>query len=91
MHKQILKAAILAANTRFVTVTFIKQDGTVRKVNGRFNALSRTVSGKGIDLAKRLEQNNPLIPFWNPKEGWKSFRLDRVLSVSVSNTKVAAN
>jgi len=88
MQKDIVKAAIVASGSKFVTLTFKKKDGTTRVVNGRFNALSHTVSGKGVDLAVVVKEGNPLIPFWSPKGGWKSFRLDNILAVSVSKTKI---
>lgn len=89
MHKEIVKAAIVAASTKFVTLTFKKKCGEVRRINGRFNVTSKTVSGEKVDLAKVVQENNPLIPFWSPREGWKSFRLDNILAVSVSNTKIS--
>lgn len=89
MHKDIVRAAILSSGTKFLTITFKKKDGTLRRINGRFNALSKTVSGNGIDLKVTLENaKNPLIPFWSPKEGWKSFRFESILSVSALKTKI---
>lgn len=91
MQKEIIKAAIVASGTRFVTLTFKKKDGAVRKVNGRFNVVSKTVSGVKLDLVSLVKEGNPLIPFWSPREGWKSFRLESILKVSVSKTEVAVS
>lgn len=89
MHKDIVKAAILASGSKFITLTFQKKDGTVRKVNGRFNVTSKTVSGKCEDLKVVLDgSDNPLIPFWSPREGWKSFYFNNILGVNTLKTKV---
>jgi hypothetical protein len=91
MQKDIVKAAIVASGGRFMTVTFRKMDGTIRKVNGKFNALSHTVSGERVDLKKAVDLTDPLIPFWTPKEGWKSFRVNSIVAIHTAHTKIVSS
>jgi hypothetical protein len=91
MQKDIVKAAIVASGGRFMTVTFRKMDGSIRKVNGKFNALSHTVGGEGVNLNEAMKLANPLIPFWTPKEGWKSFRVDSIVAIHTAHTKIVSS
>ena len=69
-----VKAAVAAKGTKFATVTFIKKDGTERRVNGLFRAYKH-VKGTG-----RVTPDH-LVAIWSPREGWRSFDVTRVVSV----------
>lgn len=69
-----VKAAVAAKGTRFATVTFIKKDGTERRINGLFRAYKH-VKGTGRATPDHL------VAIWSPREGWRSFDVTRVVDV----------
>lgn len=69
-----VKAAVAAKGTRFATVTFIKKDGTERRINGLFRAYKH-VKGTGRATPDHL------VAIWSPRDGWRSFDVERVVSV----------
>ena len=67
--------------TKFATVTFVKKDGTERRINGLFRATSHMVGGDGGARQSETLDRNGLVAIWSPRDGWRSFAIDRVLSI----------
>ena len=74
------------AGSEFVTVTFAKVDGTIRTMNGQFNTGKHMVGGEAGAAASARNKAAGLTPLWVPAEankaGGRSFKTDRVLSVT---------
>lgn len=68
--------------TKFATVTFIKKDGSERKINGLFRPTSKMVgSERGQRMGEAFKQIG-LIPIFSVSEmKWKSFKEDSVLKI----------
>ena len=77
-----VQAAVRARGTKFATVTFLKKDGTPRRINGLFRATSKMVGGDRGDAQHETLRNNDLVAIYSIKDrGWRSFKVDRVLEV----------
>ena len=77
-----VQAAVRARGTKFATVTFLKKDGTPRRINGLFRATSHMVGGDRGDMQHDVLRNNGLVAIYSLKDrGWRSFSTDRVLEV----------
>ena len=77
-----VQAAVRARGTKFATVTFLKKDGTVRKINGHFRAAKHMVGGDRGAAQHDVLRNNGLVAIYSLKDrGWRSFSTDRVLEV----------
>lgn len=77
--------------TQFVTVEFLKKDGTPRAVNGLLRATSRLVGserGKAQGEAMRARGQVWITP---AAGGSKSFFLDRVTGIKCKGAKIEAN
>lgn len=82
MHPAQVQAAVRARGTKFATVTFLKKDGTPRKINGLFRATSHMVGGDRGDAQHDTLRNNGLVAIYSIKDrGWRSFKVDSVLEV----------
>lgn len=82
MHPEEVRAAIKQRGTKFATVTFIKKDGTPRRVNGLFRATSKMVGGDRGDAQHDVLRANDLVAIYSLRDkGWRSFRADSVLEV----------
>ena len=75
-------AAVKSRGTKFVTVTFVKKDGSLRKINGHFRAVKHIVgSDRGAAQSDVLKAND-LVAIYSLKDrGWRSFKADSVLEV----------
>ena len=66
---------VAAKGTKFATVVFVKNDGSVRTKNGLFKPLSH-IKGTGRGTP------DGFIAIYSPNEKkWGSFRTDRVVSI----------
>lgn len=74
LDPQTVRQTLAARGTRFVTVEFEKLDGTPRRINGLLRPLSRM---KGS--SRRRPEH--LVPIWSPRDGWRSFDVNRVLAI----------
>ena len=63
-----------AKGTKFVSVRFIKKNGEERKMSGLLKPLSH-IKGTGRATPDHL------VAIWSPREGWRSFDIERVVSV----------
>lgn len=69
-----VRSKIKAKKTKFVSVRFIKKDGTERRINGLFRPASH-IKGTGRGTPDHL------VAIWSPRDGWRSFDIGRVLDV----------
>lgn len=69
-----VRAAVAAKGTRFATVTFVKKDGTERRINGLFRPASK-ILGTGRKTPDHL------VAIWSPRDGWRSFDVSRVTEI----------
>jgi hypothetical protein len=77
----VVRHIVAQKGTRFATVTFIKKDGTHRRINGLFRAVSHMVGGAGGERQAQALDRNGLIAIWSPRDGWRSFSADRVVEI----------
>lgn len=70
-------------NGRFFTVSFIKKDGNIRRLNGRLNVKKYLVGGH------RLNQNdNHLIVYDVQNKGYRTVNLETVLTVHADHQDI---
>jgi hypothetical protein len=82
MNPDDVRATIARRGTKFATVSFIKRDGSIRKINGLFRATSKLVGGDGGARQHDVLRSNDLVAIYSLKDrGWRSFRADAVLEV----------
>lgn len=73
MNKQQFKSVV---GGRFFSVTFLKRDGTIRKLNGR---LGVTKHLKGCD---RTIPDNIVVVYDLQAKGYRSFDITRLLTIN---------
>lgn len=75
--------AIYDSNGRFLTVEFMKKDGSLRKINGRLGVKKYLRGGKAtID-------NNKFIIFYDLKnKGYRAINKESILSVCTTGLKI---
>ncbi len=68
---------------QFATVKFIKQDGSLRIINGCFAPLSHIIgSERGVMQGEQMKKRGQC-PIYDIKESkWKSFYLDKVVELA---------
>ena len=83
MNVTTVRDVIKARGTRFVTIKFIKKDGTERVANGLFRPSSKIVgSERGYKQSAEMAARGQ-IPFYDLKKGaWISFFQDKVLEIN---------
>jgi len=64
------------------TVNFIKLDGTTREMICTLNVdlIPEEYKPKG---QKKTRDNNNVLSVYSPKDGWRSFKVDNVISIEV--------
>ena len=67
---------------RFMTIKFVKKDGTVRRMNGRFGVVKGT-KGK-YNLVDRYDTSYKTM-FDVQKYGFRNFNIDTVMTVKASH------
>lgn len=78
-----VRAAIRQRGTKIATVSFIKKDGSVRKVNGLFRATSKMVGGDGGARQHDVLKASDLVAIYSLKDrGWRSFKVDQVVHIA---------
>jgi hypothetical protein len=83
MNKTTVRAAIKARGTKFASVTFIKKDGTERKVNGLFRPASHIVgNAKGMIVSEAMKRNGYIPIFSVAENSWKCFHEDAVVEIN---------
>ena len=68
---------------QFATVKFIKQDGSLRVINGCFAPLSHIIgSERGVMQGEQMKARGQ-VPIYDVQDKkWKSFMLDRVVELA---------
>lgn len=82
MTKEQVKCMVEGKGTKIATVTFVKADGSIRKVNGLFKPSSKIVgSDRGVAQGEAMKARGQ-VPVYEIATGqWKSFFADRVVSI----------
>lgn len=80
-----IKQFINEASNKFMTVTFIKKDNTVRTINGRMNVKKYLRGGKC-----KLNRDKFLILYSNADKGYRAINKDSILSVAVDGVIIQA-
>ena len=82
MSRAIVRELVKARGTKFASVTFIKKDGSERKVNGLFRPASHIIgNAKGRVISETMKANG-YIPIYSVSEAsWKCFHESSVLEV----------
>ena len=82
MTKEQVKCLVEGKGTKIATVTFVKADGSIRKVNGLFKPSSKIVgSDRGIAQGEAMKARGQ-VPVYEIATGqWKSFFADKVVSI----------
>jgi hypothetical protein len=82
MNPTEVRAAIARRGTKFATVSFIKRDGNIRKINGLFRATSKMAGGDRGAAQHDVLRANDLVAIYSLKDrGWRSFKADAVLDI----------
>jgi hypothetical protein len=81
LHHFIVRSALALADTRFVTIEFIKKDGSIRTINGLLKTKAHLANTHRSAAARQRIAQSGLVPIWSPREGWKSFRPSSVVSI----------
>ena len=77
-----VRQALAQRGTRFVTVEFLKKDGTRRKINGLLRATSKMVGGDGGARQHDVLRSNDLVAIYSLRDrGWRSFKADSVVGI----------
>ena len=76
-------SAINAAQGRFVSVTFVKADGSVRTINGRTGVKKHLKGGRNTNAPES-------IVLWSGQDGYRQIKPERILSVSVDGMTMAS-
>ena len=91
-RKSVVKAMLDTSRSRFMSIDFIKKDGTRRKmvINPRAVAthLAANPSPAGRQAAETRRKNHPnLIPVYEVGKGIKSINTDTVLAVRMGGSE----
>lgn len=82
LHPDTVHAEIRKRGTRFATVTFVKKDGSLRKINGLFRPTSKMIGGERGAAQSEVLKANDLVAIYSLRDrGWRSFKADSVLEV----------
>jgi hypothetical protein len=92
-RRTVARSIIDAAGSRFVTVDFVKKDGTHRTMNIQPEALKTHLAENPdpvrVQAARTRAQNHPnLMPVWDVQaRAVRSINLDTVLAIKVDGTR----
>lgn len=73
-----IKQFINEASNKFMTVTFMKKDKTVRTINGRLNVKKYLRGGKAT-----VDTNKFLVLYSVADQGYRAVNKDSILSIAV--------
>ena len=80
-----IKQFINEASNKFMTVTFIKKDNTVRTINGRLNVKKYLRGGKAT-----VDTDKFLVLYSVADQGYRAVNKDSILSVAVDGVIIQA-
>tara|TARA_R110002073_G_scaffold78698_1_gene189608 strand:+ start:496 stop:756 length:261 start_codon:yes stop_codon:yes gene_type:complete len=83
MNNTTVRDIIKSRGTKFASVTFIKKDGSERKVNGLFRPSSHIIgNAKGRVISENMKANG-YVPIYSVAENsWKCFHEDAVVEIN---------
>jgi hypothetical protein len=96
-RRRIVEDMLIRANGRFVSVTFVKKDGTLRRLNIQPEAVATHTTGCKTEAAKRAvhsrRKNNPhLLPVYDVQAGQiKSINLHTIREACADGVRVRFN
>jgi len=83
MHPDAVRTAIKARGTKFATVSFVKKDGSIRKINGLFRATRHMVGGDRGAAQGDVLKAHDLVAIYSLKDrGWRSFKISSVVNIA---------
>jgi hypothetical protein len=80
-----IKQFINEASNKFITVTFVKKDGAVRKINGRMNVKKYLQGG-----STTVDRDKFLILYSVQDKGYRAVNKDSILSVAIDGVVIQA-
>ena len=80
-----IKQFINEASNKFMTVTFMKKDNTVRTINGRLNVKKYLRGGKAT-----VDTDKFLVLYSVADQGYRAVNKDSILSVAVDGVIIQA-
>jgi len=82
MTKEQVKCLVKGKGSKIATVSFIKADGSIRKVNGLFKPTSKMVgSERGMAQGAAMAARGQVAIWEIAQAKWKSFYADRVVEI----------
>ena len=83
LNRTTVRDVIKGRGTKFASVTFIKKDGSERKVNGLFKPSSHIIgNAKGRVISETMKRNG-YVPIYSVVEAsWKCFHEDAVVEIN---------
>ena len=82
MNPEMVRAEIAKRGTRFASVSFVKKDGSLRKINGLFRTTSNMVGGDRGEAQHETLKANDLVAIYSLKDrGWRSFKTASVVEI----------
>ena len=86
--KHYIKELISSSAGKFITVSFVKNDGTYRKINGRIGVRYK---GMPAETINRTQAGKEYLRVWSVADrGYRNISPDTILSVA-ANGKVVYN
>jgi len=83
MTPEQVKCMVKGKGTRIATVTFVKSDGTLRKINGLFRPSSHIVgSERGQMQGKQMQERGQIPVYELASKRWKSFYSNKVVNIT---------
>ena len=83
ISKTVVRDVVKARGTKFATVTFIKKDGTERKVNGLFRPARHIIgNAKGRVVSEAMKANGYIPIFSVSENSWKCFHEESVMEIA---------
>lgn len=80
-----IKQFINEASNKFMTVTFMKKDKTVRTINGRLNVKKYLRGGKAT-----VDTDKFLVLYSIADQGYRAVNKDSILSIAVDGVVIQA-
>jgi hypothetical protein len=82
MNPDAVLDALRRRGTKFVTVTFVKKDGSLRRINGHLRAARHIVGGARGEAHSEAMKARGQVPIYDLKnKGWRSFFVDSVVEI----------
>ena len=74
---------ILESNGKFISVEFIKKDGSLRKINGRLGVKAPLKGGKST-----LDENQYITIYSMSDEGYRAINRKTIQAISVNGLRI---